>query len=112
MEISEWRLLFAIIGLYVAAVIVVQLVTRYLYPSHQRVWAVVPLRGRIDNPEALLRSSTVSRLYERGFCSIWFVDSGMDTDSKERCRRLSESGRFPAVLTVEEFSKVLLFLSE
>ena len=53
-----------------------------------------------------------SRLQERGFARVWYVDSGMDGESRERCRRLSESGRFPPILTVEEFSKVLHFLSE
>ena len=111
-EHALWWLIGGTAVLYLLAVLIVQLVTRWFYPAHQRVWAVVPLRGRVDNPEVLLGRSTISRLQERGFARVWYVDSGMDGESRERCRRLSESGRFPPILTVEEFSKVLHFLSE
>ena len=100
------------LALYGAASALFSLVTRLLYPHHQRVWAIVPLRGRVDNPEALLHHSSVSRLHERGFDHVWYVDAGMDRESKARCKQLTESGRFPPIFQPKEFAELLQFPSE
>ena len=58
---------FAIYGFAAALSRIGQLL---FFPKHQRIWAVIPLRGRIDNPETLLHPAVISRLYENGFDRI------------------------------------------
>lgn len=107
-----WCIIGGVFALYGAANALFSIVTKLLYPQHQRVWAIIPLRGRVDNPEALLHHSSVSRLYERGFDHVWYVDAGMDRESKTRCEQLTASGRFPPIFQPKEFAELLHFPSE
>lgn len=107
-----WCVIAGALALYGGASAIASLVSGLLYPRHQRVWAIVPLRGRIDNPEALLHHASVSRLYERGFDHIWYVDAGMDQESRARCEQLAASGRFPRIFQPNEFAELLHFPSE